>query len=256
MSTAKISLITFSLLILTMTSCGSLNNSRIKYRKTHRASIKKAAPPMESNKLVAFQKHKILVEPIIINDRKSEVNNTQKRNLAEDLIKRTTPIDTLKNSECDVIVMKSGKEIKAKVFEIDMHTIKYKKCDLPDGPTYIVNSNEISTITYPNGFTENIVQTTKESKPQKKPKSSIVGFIFGIVGSSLGLFILAVTSNIYFVIPLAFALLALILAIVSFILFKVKPDSKSHRVLAIISAIAGSISLFLTSIFFFFLVFI
>ena len=51
----------------------------------------------------------------------------------------------------DLITTTSNKEIKAKVVEVTSESVKYKKFDNPDGPTYTVNLSEIKKIKYTNG---------------------------------------------------------------------------------------------------------
>ena len=56
----------------------------------------------------------------------------------------------------DVIVLKSGDEIKSKVIEITPTEIKYKKFDNLDGPTIVILKSEASMIKYANG-TEDVM---------------------------------------------------------------------------------------------------
>lgn len=68
----------------------------------------------------------------------------------------------------DVITMKSGEEIKAKVIEINENEIKYKRCDNLDGPLITVKKNEVFMIKYANGTKEII----KDEKPANTTKSN------------------------------------------------------------------------------------
>lgn len=52
----------------------------------------------------------------------------------------------------DIIKTISSSEIKAKVLEINETTIKYKKYDYQDGPTFTMQKSEIISITYQNGI--------------------------------------------------------------------------------------------------------
>lgn len=61
----------------------------------------------------------------------------------------------------DVIKMKDGKEIQAKISEITQDEIKYKNFDYQDGPTFTINKSDVSTITYSNGMTEEIKAAAK-----------------------------------------------------------------------------------------------
>ena len=51
----------------------------------------------------------------------------------------------------DMITTSSDKVIKAKVVEVTSESVKYKKFDNPDGPTYTVSLSEIKKIKYTNG---------------------------------------------------------------------------------------------------------
>lgn len=51
----------------------------------------------------------------------------------------------------DVIVTKDAKKIEAKIIEVSKSEIKYKEFDYQDGPTFILSTDEIATITYGNG---------------------------------------------------------------------------------------------------------
>lgn len=56
--------------------------------------------------------------------------------------------------QCDQIVLRNGDVIEAKVKEVGVNEIRYKKCDRPDGPDYTVSKREILSIKYSNGEVE------------------------------------------------------------------------------------------------------
>lgn len=66
-------------------------------------------------------------------------------------------------TECDVIFMKDGTEVPAKVLEINSTEIKYKRCDYIDGPTIVINKSDVSQIRYGNGLIELIKSGTNNS---------------------------------------------------------------------------------------------
>lgn len=66
----------------------------------------------------------------------------------------------------DLIVKSDGTIVKAKISEIGEETIKYKKADNPDGPTYSISKSNITSINYENGEVE------KFSAPEKKTEKS------------------------------------------------------------------------------------
>ncbi len=65
---------------------------------------------------------------------------------------------------CDIIVLKNGDDIKAKVLEISPIEIKYKKCLSPDGPLYVVKKMDVFMIKYANG-TKDVIDVEKTNEP-------------------------------------------------------------------------------------------
>ena len=66
----------------------------------------------------------------------------------------------------DVIVTKDSREISVKVTEVNEDNIKYKNFDHQDGPTYMMQKSDVSSIIYQNGKVETFdpatsVQITK-----------------------------------------------------------------------------------------------
>lgn len=51
----------------------------------------------------------------------------------------------------DIIVTKDAKKIEAKILEVSKSEIKYKEMDNIEGPTFILEANEISSVIYANG---------------------------------------------------------------------------------------------------------
>ncbi|MBC7861847.1 MAG: hypothetical protein IAF38_02660 [Bacteroidia bacterium] len=54
----------------------------------------------------------------------------------------------------DTIYMKNGDKLNAKILEVGVYEIKYKKTQNIDGPTYTSLKNEVALIEYKNGFKE------------------------------------------------------------------------------------------------------
>ncbi len=166
-----------------------------------------------NNKAKSFKKKENL--SLVKNDLKSE-NLIQKANLLQ-VDENTTleasaeislkPIKVLKHGAllyskdepCDVITLKNGDEIQAKILEITPIEIKYKKCNLPDGPLYIVKKSDAFMIKYANG-TKEIIKSDNEQvssnsnksatntgKPKSTPDSAVAAIIAGICGIFLGI---------------------------------------------------------------------
>ncbi len=70
----------------------------------------------------------------------------------------------------DIVILKNGTSIDAKVLEVDDNSIRYKKFDNPEGPTYTEKKEAISEIRYKNGSKE-IFNQEKSTSPDKNPNS-------------------------------------------------------------------------------------
>ncbi len=74
----------------------------------------------------------------------------------------------------DLIITKQGVKISAKIIEVNLTEIRYKKADNLEGPTYTMEKNKINTILYKNGsvgiFNEeldrNQYNTSRRDMPQ------------------------------------------------------------------------------------------
>lgn len=93
-----------------------------------------------------------------------------------------------KNAEdCDIVVLRDGTEIKAKVIEINPSQIKYKKCSELNGPELTINKSKVSMVKYSNGTNEvfqleTTITSDNSSKIEKKVKKlSKLTLLFGIL---------------------------------------------------------------------------
>jgi len=87
----------------------------------------------------------------------------------------------------DIILLKSGDEIKAKVLEVTDQQIKYKEFDFQSGPTRNLNISEVFMITYENGRKEVFNKQNASSKRQNVTncvKNTAFGLDIGIGGNS------------------------------------------------------------------------
>lgn len=70
----------------------------------------------------------------------------------------------------DIITQKDGSDIQAKVIEVGINQISYKKYSNLDGPTYVISKDNILMITYENGerevYASNVETNTKSLLPQ------------------------------------------------------------------------------------------
>ncbi|AQG78125.1 DUF4190 domain-containing protein [Spirosoma montaniterrae] len=71
---------------------------------------------------------------------------------------------------CDQIVLRNGDVIDAKVKEVGVNEIRYKKCDRQDGPDYTISKRDVLSIKYSNGEVERF-----NSSPTQSSSSSSGG---------------------------------------------------------------------------------
>lgn len=69
----------------------------------------------------------------------------------------------------DIIIQKSGDEMEAKVLEIGLDVVKYKRYDNPEGPTYTLSKGDIFMIKYENGSKDMF----SDEASTKKAKASV-----------------------------------------------------------------------------------
>ena len=68
----------------------------------------------------------------------------------------------------DVMITKDGKKITAKIEEIGIDIVKYKKFENQNGPTYSINKNEVASIMYENGEIDVFSKEKKEQNTTPK----------------------------------------------------------------------------------------
>ena len=78
----------------------------------------------------------------------------------------------------DVIVKKDSTTIKAKITEVNKHTITYKKADYPDGPTFQIKKSKLQKIEYQNG--DQTVFEKKHFFKSEKPLTARDGWHLGL----------------------------------------------------------------------------
>ncbi|MFY9307547.1 MAG: DUF4190 domain-containing protein [Bacteroidia bacterium] len=132
--------------------------------------------------------------------------------------------------ECDIITLKNGTEVRAKVLEINPTEIKYKKCDNVDGPTIIINKSDASKIKYSNGITEIIHEPVpaeeadyyspgeKTNKPVAKNTPYGGNFNKTLNPFALASFISAILSIVFIVLAIVYSPLLLVFVPASIVL--------------------------------------
>lgn len=137
-------------------------------------AINKSNAPVETNihsvRLskeyeTAFKDNHAISSP---NHFKSPILNLLKRlNSVADI----TRVNTIVVAGCDTIILKNGDKIGAKISEIGISEIKYKKCDYTDGPTYTMRKSDVFMVKYPNGSSEIFADSRAGEKP-KDPENN------------------------------------------------------------------------------------
>ena len=69
----------------------------------------------------------------------------------------------------DVITLRTGETINAKVVEVGINEIRYYKSDNPDGPVYITSKTDLVQIAYANGSKD--VFKTQPSQPASQTRA-------------------------------------------------------------------------------------
>lgn len=83
----------------------------------------------------------------------------------------------------DIITTKKGEDIKAKVLEITIQEVKYKKVENPDSPIYTLLKSDILMIRYENGskdiFNEETKETAKVERNQETSSKNRISVVEG-----------------------------------------------------------------------------
>jgi hypothetical protein len=241
----KIYLAFIALTALSITSCVSLKNGKVKYQKVNNSfNITE-----KINTLDIIKNDQALLPSINLIPQKSDLaqNNLAKLQFLEVSSTEIALKDSLKGGNCDKILLKDGNEILAKIIEIGPDAIKYKRCENLDGPLYVSDASAVTSITFSNGTTEIIKSKDRTSatvaKKPSKNGTATVGLVLGIIGLSIGVAFTILLSNLLMLIAAALGLIAIILAINAHLLSKKNPDSKLGRILGVVSAVLGGLSL-------------
>lgn len=150
------------------------------------------------------------------------------------------------DENCDIILKRDGEEVPAKVIEVGLYEIKYKKCSNLEGPTYLIPKSDVFMITYSNGskdvFKEDKAETpakTDEVTNQRKRThpGGVIGLVLAIVGINIGWFLFWPIATL--------GLPALILGIVAVAAKSRYPEKYKGYALGTLAIIFGIIALVL-----------
>ena len=154
--------------------------------------------------------------------------------------------DTLE--ECDEIILKKGDIISAKVLEVGVNELKYKKCNNLLGPTYSILKSEVFMIRYTNGnkdffnkkssVNSNNSVSNNASDRQTEP-FSIVSISSGVFGLFIGLVLSALAGTL-------FGISGIVFGAISLGKIKKNPDKYKGKGLATAGLVTGIIITALT----------
>lgn len=99
---------------------------------------------------------------------------------------------------CDLIVLRDGNEINALVKELTPAEVKYKRCEMPGGPTITINRNDILFIRYADG-TKEVFKQERQQKQERAHyyhKSIHPGGVLAMVAGLVGIIIFGIPMGI------------------------------------------------------------
>lgn len=199
----------------------------------------------EQPKLLIKQVKEIHVSPQVISTHKDSAKSVP----VKDHFKIRKKI--VKKEDCDLLVMKDGVSLEVIVIEISETEIKYKKCNNPDGPTYIVPSSKVEVIHLKNGDyyrpNPDAVQAKSEGERDRMNEyltATMVMAIINIASTLLGFIFVFVASFLVQYIGFIIACITLVESIIVFSLGFGGLKSKDLR--ATIAIIIGFIAFLLS----------
>ena len=155
---------------------------------------------------------------------------------------KTTEVDTSK--KCSTMILVNGREISCFVEEMGIEVVKYRKCDNPTGPIYVISKRDVSLVKYPNGTTEFVKvedlkrgsssYSSNNDSERKLNTPAFLGFLFSLVS----LFLPVAPGVIGEV-------LAFILSLVGLSAISQNPDRFKGKGFAIVGLVISGVLLFL-----------
>lgn len=152
--------------------------------------------------------------------------------------------------ECDEVILKNGDSFMAKVIEIGVREIKYKKCNVESGPNYSIAKSSVFMIKYANGEKDVFAEENNDYSNSSYDKSGLVkeeplGVASLIIGS-LG-FVVALLLSVY--LGLILSVIGGIFAVISLNKINKNPAKYKGKGLANAGLIVSIITALLSLIF-------
>jgi hypothetical protein len=177
----------------------------------------------ELNDIVNYREP--IISDLLVASTEKAITPIEKKKLVEIV---SQPADTCG----DIITLKNGDEITAKVLEVSQTSIKYKKCNNLDGPLMIESIDNVFMIKYVNGSKDVFNKTAKPKVDSSKKKINTNDERKYNTYAILS-FILSFFFFLYFI-P---SILALIFAIKALRQIKNEPDKYKGKAFALVGLI-------------------
>jgi len=163
----------------------------------------------------------------------------------QELILNSTTAPEVVQDSCDVLKLKSNKELKVKVMEIGPSVISYKDCDNSDGITKTINKSKVAGITYNNGKEENaeVLREVKTEEPMPQPPSNQNNELPLVTHPSAKAAMIAGPCAFIPVIGWIFAIVAIIHSLVAWFGIEKNPKKYKGKKWALIGGALGMLGL-------------
>ena len=91
------------------------------------------------------------------------------------------------NEPCDIITFKDGSEKEVKVIEVSKSEIKYKRCNDPSSPIYLVSKDNVFSLKYPNGEKDIFNDKKSQSETSNEGQSQLIALLLCIFLGGIGI---------------------------------------------------------------------
>jgi TM2 domain-containing membrane protein YozV len=175
MKQLKITSLVILSVVLLFTSCSiekrvHMSGYHLEWHKSNKSVVKNDEIKNLDNSVDQLSLNKIETVPEQVNlDNEFLASNSNEIILTSPTLNILNPqkkmliqVNSILNTDCDVIILTNGQEIQAKVLEVGQTEVKYKNCDNQSGPTFSKNKSEIFMIKYPNG-TSTVIEESKSN---------------------------------------------------------------------------------------------
>jgi len=147
-----------------------IGNRPVAERKSENKNFNKTADFVEVqeqlNATNATETNKTVEEPLLYasdDDLNIIPQESENSTLVSKAKNDSKKLVTTSDIECDIIILKNGDEIAAKVLEVGQNEIKYLMCDNIYGPTFTINKNEVFKINFSNGTSTVFKQSNSQN---------------------------------------------------------------------------------------------